>query len=109
MTSRRDRVRAYYRALDDGDYDRLESLLAPGFVHDRPDQTIEGRDRFVTFMRSERPRTDTSHPIESVYDGPDGVVATGRLETEDGDRIALFADRFSFDTDQIASIRTYTR
>ncbi|AWB28083.1 nuclear transport factor 2 family protein [Halococcoides cellulosivorans] len=109
MTAHRDRARAYYRALDDGDYDRLETLLAPGFTHDRPDQRIEGRDRFVTFMRSERPRTDTSHPIDAVFEGPDGVVATGRLETDDGDRIAAFADRFTFEDGRIASIRTYTR
>ncbi|MFB6163393.1 MAG: nuclear transport factor 2 family protein [Halococcoides sp.] len=108
MTDRRECVRAHYRALDEGDYDRLESLLAPDFVHDRPDRTIEGRDRFVAFMRDERPRTDTTHSIESIYAGPDGVVATGRLETDDGDLIAIFADRFAFEDGSIAAIRTYT-
>ena len=39
-------VREYYDALDSHDYDRLESLLAPDFVHDRPEMTLDGRERF---------------------------------------------------------------
>jgi len=59
-------VRAYYDALDTGDYDRLATLLAPEFVQRRPDRTFEGRGRFVAFMRDERPMTDTSHAVDAV-------------------------------------------
>jgi len=57
-------ARAYYDALDAGEYDRLASLLAPEFVQRRPDRTFEGRDRFVAFMRDERPNTDTTHAVD---------------------------------------------
>lgn len=61
------RARAYYRALDEGDYEALADLLAPGFVQERPDLTLEGRERFVRFVREERPRRDTSHAVDAVY------------------------------------------
>lgn len=102
-------ARAYYRALDEHDYERLAGLLAPTFVHDRPDRTIEGRDRFVRFMREERPQTETSHPVATVYTGPDGVVVEGNLLDSDGDRIASFADAFTFEGEVIGEIRTYTQ
>ncbi len=129
-------VRAYYRALDGADYDLLGALLAEDFVHDRPDQTIEGRERFVRFMREERPQTDTTHPIDAVFEAPDGagpggtpvssaqssdgsepadrqtggtVAVRGRLLDADGDPIAGFVDVFTFAADRIARVETYTR
>lgn len=101
-------ARAYYRALDECDYDRLADLLTESFVHDRPDRTFEGRERFVQFMREERPQTDTTHPIDAVYRGDRGVVVEGRLLDSDGDVVTRFADAFSFDDDRIERIRTYT-
>ncbi|MDT3434082.1 nuclear transport factor 2 family protein [Haloarcula sp. 1CSR25-25] len=118
------RARAYYEAIDGDDYDRLASLLAPSFVHDRPDRTIEGRDRFVGFMRDERPQTDTTHPLDGLYrrqgdsgaaptDGDDTataeVAARGRLLDADGERIVGFVDVFTFAGDDIERIETYTR
>jgi len=118
------RARAYYEAIDGGDYDQLASLLAPSFVHDRPDRTIDGRERFVRFMREERPQTNTTHPLDGLYcrqeDGTaeqiDGestataeVVARGRLLDADGERIVGFVDVFTFDGDDIERIETYTR
>ncbi|MDS0220324.1 nuclear transport factor 2 family protein [Haloarcula sp. S1AR25-5A] len=117
-------TRAYYDAIDGGDYDQLTSLLAPSFVHDRPDRTIEGRERFVRFMREERPQTDTTHPLDGLYcpqdnggaesAGGDGtetaeVVARGRLLDADGERIVGFVDVFTFAGDDIERIETYTR
>ncbi|MEF8827742.1 MAG: nuclear transport factor 2 family protein [Haloarcula sp.] len=118
------RARAYYDAIDGDDYDQLASLLAPSFVHDRPDRTIEGRDRFVRFMREERPQTDTTHPVDGLYrrqtdsavestDGDDAataeVAARGRLLDADGERIVGFVDVFTFAGDDIERIETYTR
>jgi ketosteroid isomerase-like protein len=115
------RTRAYYDAIDGDDYDRLASLLAPSFVHDRPDRTIEGRERFVRFMREERPQTDTTHPLDGLYcrqsdDAADSdgtvtaeVVARGRLLDADGERIVGFVDVFTFAGDDIERIETYTR
>ncbi|MBV0902187.1 nuclear transport factor 2 family protein [Haloarcula salina] len=111
---RAERARSYYEAIDGGDYDRLASLLAEGFVHDRPDRTIEGRERFVRFMREERPQPDTSHPLDGLY-GPAGdeaadeVVARGRLLDSDGERIVGFVDVFSLADGEIERIETYTR
>jgi ketosteroid isomerase-like protein len=103
-------VRAYYRALDNHDYTLLEGLLAPSFVHDRPDMTLEGRSEFVRFMRSDRPMTDTSHPIDALYreSAGDEIVARGRLLAADGTLLATFLDVFSFTDDRVARIQTFT-
>ena len=101
-------ARAYYRALDEDEYDLLRDILAPAFVHERPDMRLEGCDRFVTFMREERPMTDTSHPITAVYEQTDGagVAVHGELLAPDGERITTFVDVFSFADGQIVEIRT---
>ena len=104
-----DRARAYYRALDEGDYDLLAALLAEGFVHDRPDRTTEGRERFVRFMREERPQTDTTHPVDTVFEADGRVAVRGRLLDADGDPIVGFVDVFTFAGGRIARIETYTR
>lgn len=103
-------ARAYYRALDEDDYDLLSSLLAPDFVHDRPDMTLDGRERFVEFMRDERPMTDTTHPIDGVYteESGDGVVVRGRLLGPDGDTLARFADVFYVEDGAVTRIETFT-
>ncbi|EMA20714.1 nuclear transport factor 2 family protein [Haloarcula argentinensis] len=120
----RQRTRAYYDAIDGDDYDQLASLLAPSFVHDRPDRTIDGRDRFVQFMREERPQTDTTHPLDGLFcrqndsagRSPDSddtataeVVARGSLLDADGECIVGFVDVFTFAGDDIERIETYTR
>jgi len=108
-TDRAAAARAYYAALDAGDYDRLAGLLAPSFVHRRPDRTLSGRDRFVGFMREERPATDTTHAVRAVYSGGAGVAVRGELLAADGDRLFEFVDAFGFDDGRIASLDTYTR
>jgi len=120
-TSPVDQARAYYRAIDDGDYDLLGALLAAEFIHDRPDRTIEGRERFVRFMREERPQTDTTHPVDTVFAGDGGaprggtssgdggsVAVRGRLLDADGEPIVGFVDVFTFAAGRIARIETYT-
>ena len=117
-----DRARAYYRALDDGDYDLLGTLLTESFVHERPDRTFEGRARFVRFMREERPQTETTHRVETVFEADGGeqadspgqrsagaVAVRGRLLAADGAQIVAFADVFEFTGKRIARIETYTR
>ena len=121
-------ARAYYRALDEHDYDALAALLAPEFVHDRPDLTLEGRGRFVAFMRDERTQKETEHRIDAVYRGtgsdddsaagptdcdstddqPTNIAARGRLLTADGDRITGFVDVVSVADGEIRRIETYT-
>jgi len=104
-------ARAYYRALDEDDYELLADLLTPGFVHDRPDMQLEGRERFVRFMREERPMTDTTHPIDAVYEQRDGeeVAVRGRLLDPDGEQLALFVDAFSFEGTEIDRMLTVAR
>lgn len=109
-------ARAYYASLDDHDYERLASILAEGFVHDRPDLTLSGRDRFVRFMREERPDPDTTHEVEGIYRSEDGVAVTGRLLTADDALLTSFCDAFSFaeaktrsDERVIRRITTYTQ
>jgi ketosteroid isomerase-like protein len=107
-------ARAYYRALDSGAYDELASLLRPDFTHYRPDRTLEGRERFVRFMREERPMTDTIHEIEAVYRAveatDDGEVAVrGRLLDSEGEALFGFLDVHELSADGIAATHTYTR
>jgi len=100
---------AYYRAIDGDDYALLSALLVEEFVHDRPDRTIEGRDRFVRFMRDERPQTDTTHPLDGVYQqrSGDGVAVRGRLLDASGDPIVGFVDVFEFAEGRIRRLETY--
>jgi ketosteroid isomerase-like protein len=100
-------ARAYYDALDAGDYERLRGLLAPEFVQRRPDRTFEGRDRFVAFMRDERPMTDTTHAVDAVYPKGPGVAVRGRLLDADGDEVFAFVDVFDVAGDRLAALETY--
>lgn len=103
-----EQARAYYRALDAHEYDVLADLLAPEFVHERPDRTLDGRDRFVAFMRDERPQKDTDHRIDTVYTAGDGSVAVdGRLLDARDQCIVDFVDVFAFDDGRIARLRTF--
>ncbi|MFC7097023.1 nuclear transport factor 2 family protein [Halobaculum marinum] len=110
-------ARAYYRAIDDGEYDALADLLAPEFVHERPDRTISGRASFVSFMRERRPRTDTEHSVDAMYApvaGPASeAVARGRLRGSDGEDLFGFVDVFAFASAEpdasIDRLTTYTR
>lgn len=108
LVQRRDLALAYYRAVDAADYDALADLLAPGFVHERPDRTLDGRDRFVAFMRDDRPRTDTEHAIDEVYEGADGVAVRGRLLDADRDELLAFVDAFEIADGELVRLRTYT-
>lgn len=60
-------IRRYYRSLDAHRYDRLRSALHPAFVQYRPDKTLEGRDRFISFMRDDRPVPDTEHRLAAWF------------------------------------------
>ena len=101
-------VRGYYRALDEHAYDDLAALLAPEFVHDRPDMLIEGKHDFVAFMRDERPLTGTTHPLDAVYEGGDGTLAArGELLDSDDAVLTGFVDVFAFEGDTIAGAETY--
>jgi len=105
-------VREYYRAIDDGDYDALEAVLAPEFVQHRPDRELSGRERFVTFMRDERPETDTTHVVDATFTREGGVAAEGRLLRADGSEWFGFVDVFGVGNDsgggRLTSLRTYT-
>lgn len=102
-------VRAYYAALDEHEYDRFGSLLAPEFRQERPDMTHDGRAAFVEFMREQRPQTSTSHPIATVYRAGEGsLAAKGRLVGPDGEVITGFVDVFTVVDGRIAAVETYT-
>ncbi|MFC6989649.1 nuclear transport factor 2 family protein [Haloplanus sp. GCM10025708] len=106
---RRDAVATYYEALDSGAYDRLADLLAPDFVQHRPDRTLDGRERFVAFMRDDRPVTDTTHAVDAVYEGNTEVAVRGRLRDADGETLVSFVDVFGFEGGRVATLWTYTR
>ncbi|SEH57049.1 MULTISPECIES: nuclear transport factor 2 family protein [Halopenitus] len=107
----RRRARRYYEAIDEARYEDLRTLLDAEFVHDRPDRTLRGRDRFVEFMREDRPRTDTSHAIDDVYANGDDVAVHGRLLAASGEPLFAFVDVFETAENGrgFASLRTYTR
>ncbi|EMA67819.1 hypothetical protein C461_08829 [Halorubrum aidingense JCM 13560] len=102
-------ARAYYDALDAGEYDRLADLLDPAFVQHRPDRTFEGRDRFVTFMRDERPLTDTTHAVDAVFPEGPGVAVCGRLLDAAGDELFAFVDVFTVADGRVTGLETYAQ
>lgn len=102
-------AREYYRAIDADDYDALADVLAPEFVHYRSDMTLDGRERFVAFMREDRPVTDTTHEIDAVYTGPGGVAVRGRLLRVDGTEWFAFLDVFRVGDGVLTELRTFTR
>lgn len=105
----RDAVRAYYRALDDHTYETFDSLLTADFDQDRPDRTLEGRERFVAFMRDERPLTRTTHDLQDFYENDGGeILVRGTLRNADGEALFEFVDRHVFDGDRIAHVETFT-
>ena len=108
MGTRADTARTYYRAIDDESYDTLRSILAPEFVQERPDRTLDGPDRFVRFMREERPMTDTTHAIDALYGDDREVAVRGRL-LRGGESLFGFVDVFSFEAGEVTRLRTYTR
>ncbi len=93
-------VRRYYESLDAHDYGTLSSVLDPGFIHYRPDRTFEGRERFVQFMRDERPMTDTTHELFGVFASADEqppsstaqVAVRGQLLDSANDVVFGFVD-----------------
>jgi ketosteroid isomerase-like protein len=101
-------AREYYRAIDEGDYDALTGLLAPEFVHERPDRTLEGRETFVRFMREERPETGTTHELDAIYRDDGDRAVEGRLLRADGDLWFRFVDVFTVRDDALVALRTYT-
>ncbi|WP_137289079.1 nuclear transport factor 2 family protein [Natronorubrum halophilum] len=100
-------VRRYYDALDEHDYETLESLLAPDFVQRRPDRTLESRKAFVRFMRDDRPNPDTSHELEGVLADGDRVAARGRVRDGETELFA-FADFFDLKDGRIERLETYS-
>ena len=102
-------VRSYYEAIDAGEYDALAELLAPSFEQVRPDRTLTGRATFVSFMRDDRPRTDTNHEIASVLVDGDRAAVRGRLVTDDGTELFAFADHVLVDDGRLRRLETYTR
>lgn len=102
-------VRAYYDAIDAEEYDRLAALLRPEFTHHRPDRTLAGRERFIRFMREERPTTDTSHAVDAVYPEGPGVAVRGRLLDADGDELFAFVDAFALEDGALEGLETYVR
>ena len=101
-------ARGHYEDLDAGDYEGLADRLAPGFRHVRGDRTLEGRDAFVRFMRDERPETDTTHGVESVYAEGNEVAVRGRLRRADGSVWFGFVDVFTVEDGRFAELVTYT-
>ena len=100
-------AREYYRAIDEDEYDALAAVLAPDFVQERGDMTLDGRDRFVSFMREGRPERDTEHVVETIYSGPTGVAVNGRLLHADGREWFEFVDVFDVG-DRLERLVTYT-
>ena len=102
-------VRTYYRALDEHEYETLESVLAPSFVQHRPDRTFDDRASFVRFMREDRPEPNTRHELdECIVDGERAAVQ-GRLVRTDGRRLLAFTDFFIVEDGAISRLETYTR
>lgn len=101
-------ARSYYEAIDEDEYDRLRELLLAEFTQERSDRTFESREAFVSFMRDDRPETDTTHEVEHVTADGDRVVVEGTLRRSNGEVWFRFADAFAIEDGRLASLRTYS-
>lgn len=101
-------ARSYYEAIDEDEYDRLRGLLLAEFTQERSDRTFESREAFVSFMRDDRPETDTTHEVEHVTADGDRVVVEGTLRRSNGEVWFRFADAFAIEDGRLASLRTYS-
>ena len=108
MSAHTELVRSFYRAIDEGRYDDLHDLLAPTFAQQRPDRSLGGREAFVTFMREKRPRTDTRHALDAVYESDGELAVRGRLLGGDVERLFGFVDGHTVEDGAIGRVRTYT-
>ncbi|MFB6113427.1 MAG: nuclear transport factor 2 family protein [Halodesulfurarchaeum sp.] len=113
-------IREYYRTIDEGDYETLSSILTESFTQERSDRRFDGRDSFVAFMKDERPRTDTEHDIDRIFETStredesgasqdDEIAVEGAVYYPDGERWFGFVDVFEIKDDRLASLRTYTK
>ncbi|MFB6109978.1 MAG: nuclear transport factor 2 family protein [Halodesulfurarchaeum sp.] len=100
-------AREYYRAIDADEYEALEAVLAPEFTHVRGDRTLTGRAAVVEFMAEKRPVMDTTHEVDRIYTGPEGVAVQGRLLRADGDLFFRFVDVFAV-ADRLTRLVTYS-
>ena len=103
-------IREYYRQVDTAEGESFSDILSKDVVHHRPDMRIDGREEFIAFMASGRPKRETEHVIESLYREHDGakVAAEGQLYDSDGTEWFRFVDTFSIGEDGIEEIRTHT-
>lgn len=110
--ARPERVREYYRYVDDEAYEDLFSLFAEDIRYDRPgSEAIEGMDDFRRFYLEERPLEDGTHEVLSVVPDGDTVAVRGRFQGDQGGTTVQFgfADFHRFDDiGNIAERWTYT-
>ncbi|WP_135533333.1 MULTISPECIES: nuclear transport factor 2 family protein [Halostella] len=98
--ARPERVREYYRYVDDEAYEDLFSLFADDIRYDRPgNEPIEGMEEFRRFYLDERALENGTHDVHAVVPDGDIVAVRGRFEGEQGgDTVEFgFADFHRFD------------
>jgi len=101
-------VTEYYRCLDEHEYETLKSVLAADFMQYRPDRTFEDRAAFISFMRDDRPLTNTQHEIKTIKQSSETIAAYGRLLDSDGEEVLSFIDVFEISEEgTIAKLRTH--
>jgi ketosteroid isomerase-like protein len=101
-------VAEYYRCLDDDEYETLRSILHPEFVQHRPDRSFESRDEFVEFMKTGRPKTETTHRVDRLLESKTGLAAAGRLFDSEGSELFEFIDVFRVENDRILAVDTFS-
>jgi len=101
-------VTEYYRCLDEHEYETLKSVLAADFMQYRPDRTFEDRTAFISFMRDDRPLTNTRHRIETVKQAPESIAVYGRLLDSNEEEVLSFIDVFEISEEgTITNLRTH--
>lgn len=105
-------VRAYYRHVDNEEYEELFALFSESIVYERPGQgVIRGMDEFRHFYLEERPLTESTHTVEDVVIEEGTAAVRGTFEgRQEGSRVEFgFADFHVFDEDgQITYRQSFT-
>ncbi len=96
-----DRVRRYYRLVDDGDVSALVQLFSPDAVYERPGyEPLTGREALTDFYRDTRIIASGRHTVQAAICDGAGVAVRGEFTgtLKSGARVHLrFADFFEID------------
>lgn len=108
MEYRDDLIDTYFGALDEAEYDPLESVFADDVTYHMPSETIEGIADLMEYFREHRLPSRTTHELSLRIHGQTASAVEGHVTgelTNGGQFDGPFVDVFVFDEDRERILR----